>query len=109
MEEPLGARGRPAEVVAAEAVAALLSHRASGAAFEAHLGDQILPLLALADGSSIFTVDRVSRHLLTNAWVLDRFGLARIDVREVVGGPPTVAVSPRRPDDDAVRLLALDG
>jgi len=90
----LGARGRPAEDVADEAVAALLAHRASGAALDGHLGDQILPVLARARGSSTFTVERASRHLLTNAWVVGAFGLARIDVRGATQGAATVDVSP---------------
>jgi RNA 3'-terminal phosphate cyclase (ATP) len=76
----LGARGRPSEAVAEEAVAALLAHRDSGAALDQHLADQLVLPLALTGSESRFSVERVTRHLLTNAWVVERFGLARVSV-----------------------------
>lgn len=76
----LGAKGKPSEVVAEEAVAALLDHRDSGAALDHHLADQLILPLALAGGTSSFTAERVSRHLTTNAWVVEQFDLARISI-----------------------------
>jgi len=76
----LGARGKASEAVAEEAVAALLAHRDSGAALDQHLADQLVLPLALAGGVSSFTVERVSRHLTTNIWVVEQFGLAQISV-----------------------------
>jgi RNA 3'-terminal phosphate cyclase (ATP) len=76
----LGAKGKPSEAVAEEAVAALLAHRDSGAALDQHLADQLVLPLALAGASSSFTVERVSRHLTTNCWVVEQFGLAQIQV-----------------------------
>jgi len=90
----LGARGKPSEEVAEEAVAALLAHRSTGAALDRHLGDQILAPLAVADGPSTFTVEAVSRHLRTNAWLIDRFGLARITIDVANGGVGRVRVAP---------------
>ncbi len=92
----LGARGRPSEEVAEEAVAELLDHWRSGAALDRHLGDQILVPLAVADGPSAFTVEAVTRHLRTNAWVIDRFGLARTTINESAAGVGHVSVAPRR-------------
>lgn len=76
----LGARGKPSEVVAEEAVTALLAHRDSGAALDEHLADQLVLPLALGGGVSSFTVERISRHLTTNAWVVEQFGLARVEI-----------------------------
>jgi len=92
----LGRPGKPAEEVAEEAVAALLAHRASGAALDVHLADQILTPLALASGPSSFSAERASRHLETNAWVIERFGLARIEIERRDDGTVLVAVRPRR-------------
>jgi len=88
----LGARGKPSEDVAGEAVTGLLAHWRSGAALDQHLGDQILTPLAVADGPSSFTVEAVSRHLETSAWLIDCFGLARttIDIAEDGTGHVTV-------------------
>lgn len=58
----LGRRGKPAETVADEAVAALREHHASGAAVEIHLADQLLLPLALAARASVFTVKRPATH-----------------------------------------------
>lgn len=76
----LGAKGKPSEVVAEEAVAALLGHRDSGAALDGYLADQLIVPLALAEGDSRFTAERISRHLTTNAWVVEQFDLARISI-----------------------------
>jgi RNA 3'-terminal phosphate cyclase (ATP) len=76
----LGARGKPSEAVAEEAVAALLAHRDSGAALDQHLADQLILPLALAGGESRFSVEQVTRHLVTNAWVVEQFGLARVSI-----------------------------
>ena len=76
----LGAKGKPSEVVAEEAVAALLAHRDSGAALDCHLADQLALPLALAGGVSRFSVERVSRHLTTNIWVVRQFGLAHASI-----------------------------
>jgi RNA 3'-terminal phosphate cyclase (ATP) len=81
----LGKRGKPSEQVADEAADALLAQYRSGAALDAHLADQALLPLALASGPSIFTTETVSRHLQTNAWVIEQFGLARIHWRQQNG------------------------
>jgi RNA 3'-terminal phosphate cyclase (ATP) len=90
----LGERGKPAEVVAEEAVAALLAHRDSGAAVDPHLADQLVLPLALADGPSAYTVERITRHLTTSAWVVERFALAEVEIEGAEGEPGTVRVSP---------------
>ncbi|AAU92541.1 RNA 3'-terminal phosphate cyclase [Methylococcus capsulatus str. Bath] len=77
----LGRRGKSAERVAEEACGALLAHHRSGAALDQHLADQIVLPAALCREESLFSVERITPHLTTNAWVVDRFGLARVDVR----------------------------
>jgi RNA 3'-terminal phosphate cyclase (ATP) len=69
----LGARGKPAEQVADDAAEAYLAFRASGAAVDRHLADQMLIYLALAQGPSSFTTEAVTSHLLTNVWVIEQF------------------------------------
>jgi RNA 3'-terminal phosphate cyclase (ATP) len=80
----LGRRGVPAERVADEAVDALLAWRASGAAVDVHLADQLVPFLALAESPSSFTCPTVSEHLRTVAWVAGQFlpvAIALVDER----------------------------
>jgi RNA 3'-terminal phosphate cyclase (ATP) len=70
----LGARGKPAERVADEAVDQALSYWKSGpAGIDEHSADQLVLPLALADEGSEFRVARVSRHLLTNIEVIRNF------------------------------------
>lgn len=90
----LGVRGKPAEEVADEAVAALLAHWSSGAALDLHLADQIVLPLALAAGRSILSVERISRHLETNAWVIERFGLAHVRLEQTGAGTGVITVEP---------------
>ncbi len=87
-----GKRGKPAEQVAEEACFALLQHYRSGAALEQHLADQLILPAALCRGESVFGVERISPHLVTNAWVVERFGLARIDIVPAPGGTGFVKI-----------------
>ncbi|QXP88061.1 RNA 3'-terminal phosphate cyclase [Methylococcus capsulatus] len=88
----LGRRGKSAERVAEEACGALLAHHRSGAALDQHLADQIVLPAALCREESLFSVERITPHLTTNAWVVDRFGLARVDVRPAECGTGLVRI-----------------
>jgi RNA 3'-terminal phosphate cyclase (ATP) len=79
-----GRQGKPSEVVAEEAVAALREHHASAATVEVHLADQLLVPLALAAGPSQFTMVRPTAHLATNAWTIEQFGIAKITIEQKV-------------------------
>ncbi len=87
-----GKRGKPAEQVAEEACFALLQHYRSGAALEQHLADQLILPAALCRDESVFGVERISSHLVTNAWVVERFGLARIDIIPAADGTGLVRI-----------------
>ena len=91
----LGERGKPAEVVADEAVAELLAfHDAGGGAVDPHSADQILVPLALAPGRSEYTVSAVTEHLLTNVMTIRAFLDRAIEVEESEGdGPGRVIIA----------------
>ncbi len=76
----LGAPGKPAENVADEAATALLAMLAGTATVDDYLADQLLLPLALAGRTSSFRTPRITRHLLTNAWVIEQFLPCRIAV-----------------------------
>ena len=76
-----GRKGLPAERVAQAACRDLLAYHRSGAPVDMHLADQLILPLALADGPSRFTTCRVTSHLRTNIWVVERFGLARFQLK----------------------------
>jgi RNA 3'-terminal phosphate cyclase (ATP) len=97
----LGRRGVPAERVADEAVEPLLEWRASGAAVDDRLADQLLPFLALGRGPSYLTCPRVSGHLATVAWVIRQVLDARIELD--TGPAGRVGVFPKEDTDDRLR------
>jgi RNA 3'-terminal phosphate cyclase (ATP) len=71
--DALGAIGKRAEEVADEACQDFFRYTASWGALDPHLADQIIPYLALARGESEFTTSCITRHLLTNIWVVKQF------------------------------------
>lgn len=88
----LGARGKPAERVADEAVEQLLAFIGTGAVVDEYLADQILVPLALAGPGSVLRTARVTQHLLTNAWVVQQFLPVAIRVGGSMGTPADVRI-----------------
>lgn len=88
----LGARGKPAERVADEAVDALAGFLRSDGALDPWLADQLLLPLALAKGASRIRTSAVTRHLLTNAAVIGAFLPVAITLESSLGVPATVAI-----------------
>ncbi len=88
----LGAKGKPSEQVADEVCRDLLAHHAGGAPVDAHLADQLLLPMALADGRSEFRTLRVTQHLLTNAHVIRQFIPAQIEIGGEEGEPGTIII-----------------
>lgn len=91
----LGEKGKPAEIVAQEAVDLLRAYIESPAAVDRHLADQLLLPLALAEGPSEFTTDCVTQHLVTNAHVVSLFLPVDVRVEGDVGAPGKVTVVPQ--------------
>ncbi len=90
----LAERGLSAEDIAQRAVADLLAYQRSGAALDAHLGDQLLTLFAHGAGPSTVSIERVTKHLMTNAWVIEQFGIARILIARDRSGTAMLTVTP---------------
>lgn len=81
----LGKRGTPAEEVGratGEEAAAFLKGSAS---VDRHLADQLLLYAAIAAGETTFLTDEVTEHLRTNAWVIEQFLDAPIEIDEPTG------------------------
>ncbi|MFA9403670.1 MAG: RNA 3'-terminal phosphate cyclase [Anaerolineales bacterium] len=91
----LGARGKPAERVADEAVDALQAFLSGDGAVDEYLADQLLLPLAFADGDSEFRTSKITQHLLTSAEVIHAFGVAEIDVRGELDQVGVVVIRPR--------------
>lgn len=90
----LGAIGKRAEAVADEACSGMLRHLAAGGALDPHFADQVVPYLALASGESEFTTSSITRHLLTNIWVVKQFINRDIQVDGREGNAGSVRITP---------------
>jgi RNA 3'-terminal phosphate cyclase (ATP) len=90
----LGARGKPAERVADEAVDQAFAYLdAAPAAVDAHSADQLVLPLALADGPSDLAVAEITPHLTTNLAVIRRFIERDIVCEGQEGGPGGVRLA----------------
>lgn len=67
----LGKLGKPAEKVGREAAQRLLDEINSGAPLDRYMGDQIIPYMALAKGTSKIVVGELTGHLKTNIYVTE--------------------------------------
>lgn len=81
----LGERGKPMERVAEEACADFLRWWKSGAAVDAHLGDQLVLPLALAGGESCWSMPVCSEHLRSVIWVVQQFLPVSAEISEGAG------------------------
>ena len=69
--DAVGERNKSSEEVGKEAAQKLLQTISSQACLDEHAADQILPFVALAEGS--FTTSKITKHCLTNIWVIEKF------------------------------------
>lgn len=59
---------------------------------DSHLGDQLLPFLAVANGTSEIAVTKLTQHMLSNIKVIEAFLPAKIQVIGVLGEKATIVV-----------------
>lgn len=85
-----GRKGLPAERVAEAACDELLAHHRAGEAADPHLIDQLVLPMALAAGESQVAASQVTRHLLTNVWVVRQFLARELNVEGELGMPGTL-------------------
>ena len=88
----LGRKGKPAEQVADEACQQFLRYYHSGAALDQHLADQLVIPLSLAKGPSSFTTCRITKHLLTNAWIVEQFLGQCVNIKGAEGEAVEVSI-----------------
>jgi RNA 3'-terminal phosphate cyclase (ATP) len=88
----LGARGKPAERVADDAVDALEAFLATPGAINEHLADQLVVPLSVVPGTSRLRTARITPHLLTNAGVVREFLPVDIEITGEVGAPGEIRI-----------------
>ena len=88
----LGARGKPAERVADEAVGELLDFLATDGTVDHYLADQLMLPLALVPGMSELRTSKVTQHLATNAEIVRMFLPVIIKIDGEIGQPGSVRI-----------------
>ncbi len=83
--DSLGERGKPAEEVGTEAGQRLVEEVESGMFLDRHMGDMIVPYMALADGVSEVSVSQITQHILTNVRVAESLAGVQFDVQGELG------------------------
>jgi len=78
----LGERGKPAEKVGKEAALELKKEIESQASLDIHMADQIIPFLAIAKGNSSFTVRKITKHLETNIYIVEKIVGNRFEIEK---------------------------
>ncbi len=91
----LGELGKPAERVADEAIDTLESFLSTDGAIDEYLADQLLLPLAFADEPSQLCTSRVTKHLVTNAAIIQAFLPVSIEIQVDLGQPGLVSIVPR--------------
>ena len=85
----LGEKGKPSEIVANEAVDDLLQFYHQDYALDRYAPDQLLPVLALAEGRSTLSTVMITQHTLTNAAIIRHFVSTPISI---TGGENTPGI-----------------
>ncbi len=83
--ESLGSKGKRAEQVAKEACEKSIDFLRTDACIDEHLADQLIPIIALSKGSSCFKTSRITRHLLTNISVAEKFLSIKFKISGIEG------------------------
>ena len=89
----LGGEGRFGNVVADEAVDAIQAFIDSAGVVDLHAADQLLPLAALCYDESRFVTQRVTRHLRTNAAVIEQLTGRAVAIESATGKSAMVTVA----------------
>lgn len=88
----LGERGKSAEQVGSDAASHLVAEVATGMAIDSHLGDMLIPYLAIAKGTSKFGVAKITSHLTTNIWAVKKILGTKIELHGKTGESGTIIV-----------------
>ena len=90
--DSIGERGKPAERVGEEAADNLLVEMRSGAPVDRHLGDILIPYMAVAEGRSEISVSEITSHTITNIKVAEMIMNVKFEVQGELRKPGKVSV-----------------
>lgn len=90
--DSIGERGKPAERVGEEAASKLLRELDSKAALDRHMGDILIPYMAVAEGKSEIRVSEITTHTLTNIKVAEILAGVEFNVQGELHRPGGISV-----------------
>ena len=90
--DALGEKGKPAEQVGEEAARELIEELSSGMAFDKHMGDMLIPYIALAEGYSRIGISKLTLHTLTNIHVVKKLVNTKFEVNGEEGEKGVIEV-----------------
>jgi len=90
--DSLGEKGKPAEQVGEEAARQLIEELNTRAPLDRHMGDMIIPYMAVADGHSEIFVSYITMHTLTNIRIAERILKVKFQVNGDVMEPGRISV-----------------
>jgi len=88
----IGGKGTPPEVVGKRAANYLLRELDSLAPLDRHMGDQVIPFLAVADGESIYKTSELTLHALTNLAVAQKILGIEYEIDGGLGKPSVIRI-----------------
>ena len=91
--DSIGERGKPAEVVGEEAANRLLLELEGMAPLDRHMGDILIPYMAVGEGRSEISVSEITMHTLTNIRVAEILTGVTFEVEGDLGTPGKVRVT----------------
>jgi len=81
--DAIGELGKASEAVGREAAEKLYAELQANPTVDAHLADMLVPYVALAEGTSVFSARQVSDHLEANIWLAGKMLGARFNVEKI--------------------------
>jgi len=77
-----GRPGRSSESIGRYVAQSLIEDVKTGAAVDRYLADQLIIYAGLAEGTTRYSVSRISEHVETNLWLVEKFLGARTRIRD---------------------------
>ena len=88
----IGERGKPAETVGEEAANKLIAELKSQAPIDRHMGDMLIPYMAVAEGRSEVQVSEITLHTMTNIKVAEMITDTKFEIQGDLHQPGKISV-----------------
>ncbi|MCW4044041.1 MAG: RNA 3'-terminal phosphate cyclase [Candidatus Bathyarchaeota archaeon] len=83
--DAIGELGKTSETVGIEAAEKLCAELSARATVDIHLADMLIPYLALAKGTSVFSTRQVTDHLEANVWLAEKMLDTQFNIKRAHG------------------------